>query len=88
MRIQQFQAGSERSSRAGDTVSSQPPPLPPPRFPNSAVWQWDTLDIATFSLPLTVIEDHLVDLIVERSKACASYLRQSLKRTDTDDVGR
>ncbi|KAH1003778.1 glucose transporter type 1 isoform X7 [Dendroctonus ponderosae] len=30
-------AGSEHSSRAGDTVSSQPPPLPPPRFPNSAV---------------------------------------------------
>ncbi|XP_066148604.1 glucose transporter type 1 isoform X4 [Euwallacea fornicatus] len=30
-------AGSERSSRAGDAVSSQPPPLPPPRFPNSAV---------------------------------------------------
>ncbi|XP_019870796.2 glucose transporter type 1 isoform X1 [Aethina tumida] len=30
-------AGSEHSSRAGDTGSRQPPPLPPPRFPNSAV---------------------------------------------------
>ncbi|XP_048525137.1 glucose transporter type 1-like isoform X4 [Dendroctonus ponderosae] len=34
---QQESSGSEHSSRAGDTVSSQPPPLPPPRFPNSAV---------------------------------------------------
>ncbi|XP_074027816.1 glucose transporter 1 isoform X9 [Leptinotarsa decemlineata] len=33
-------AGSERSSRAGDnntSCSRPPPPLPPPRFPNSAV---------------------------------------------------
>jgi hypothetical protein len=30
-------AGSEHSSRAGDVGSRPPPPLPPPRFPNSAV---------------------------------------------------
>nr|XP_022920410.1 glucose transporter type 1 isoform X4 [Onthophagus taurus] len=30
-------AGSEHSSRGGDSGSRPPPPLPPPRFPNSAV---------------------------------------------------
>ncbi|GJQ85131.1 hypothetical protein Trydic_g9076 [Trypoxylus dichotomus] len=30
-------AGSEHSSRGGDAGSRPPPPLPPPRFPNSAV---------------------------------------------------
>ncbi|CAH1107238.1 unnamed protein product [Psylliodes chrysocephalus] len=31
-------AGSEHSSRAGENTGSRPPPpLPPPRFPNSAV---------------------------------------------------
>lgn len=79
-------AGSERSSRAGgDAGGRPPPPLPPPRFPNSAVWQWEGLNMAAFSIlplpaPLLTLEDHLVELISQRSKACATYLRHSFKR--------
>ncbi|XP_068895773.1 glucose transporter type 1 isoform X3 [Tenebrio molitor] len=36
-KTQQDSSGSEHSSRAGDVGSRPPPPLPPPRFPNSAV---------------------------------------------------
>lgn len=37
-----FAAGSERSSVAPAQPERPPPPLPPPRFPNSGVWQWET----------------------------------------------
>lgn len=69
-----------------------PPPLPPPRFPNSAVWQWETLNIGSLAvrahlplLPLLAapglaIEARLATLIVTRGKACAAYLRHSFKR--------
>ncbi|CAH1107239.1 unnamed protein product [Psylliodes chrysocephalus] len=37
-KTQHDSSGSEHSSRAGENTGSRPPPpLPPPRFPNSAV---------------------------------------------------
>lgn len=94
-------AASEHSSRGGDVGVRPPPPLPPPRFPNSAVWQWETLNIGNFTvaaplpLPLPLLpflsapglalEGHLTDIICRRGKACVSYLRHSIKRTSSDD---
>lgn len=94
-------AASEHSSRGGDVGVRPPPPLPPPRFPNSAVWQWETLNIGNFTvaaplpLPLPLLpflsapglalEGHLTDIICRRGKACVSYLRHSIKRTSSGD---
>lgn len=87
-----FAAGSERSSIAPAQPERAPPPLPPPRFPNSGVWQWETpLNIGNFMIintpiPLLLstnsltLENHLYELITERSKACAAFLRNSLRR--------
>lgn len=87
-----FAAGSERSSIAPAQPERAPPPLPPPRFPNSGVWQWETpLNIGNFMIMSTpipllmstnslTIENHLYEIITERSKACAAFLRNSLRR--------
>nr|KAF7409373.1 hypothetical protein H0235_014225 [Vespula pensylvanica] len=55
-----FAAGSERSSVAPAQPERPPPPLPPPRFPNSG--------------------NQLYEIITESSKACAVFLRNSLRR--------
>lgn len=90
-----FAAGSERSSGAPAQPERPPPPLPPPRFPNSGVWQWETaplnignLVIMNASIPLPLLlttnsltlENQLYEIITERSKACAAFLRNSLRR--------
>lgn len=90
-----FAAGSERSSGAPAQPERPPPPLPPPRFPNSGVWQWETaplnignLVIMNTSIPLPLLfttnsltlENQLYEIITERSKACAAFLRNSLRR--------
>lgn len=90
-----FAAGSERSSGAPAQPERPPPPLPPPRFQNNGVWQWETaplntgnLVIINASIPLPLLfttnsfmlESQLYELVTERSQACAAFLQKSLHR--------
>ena len=78
---------------SNSNLSSSPPPPPTrqhhhrPRFPNSAVWQWETLNIATLwpggggvAATTATLEAQLCELIAHRGKACVVYLRHSLRR--------
>lgn len=86
--ISLISAASERSSRELVPAVRPPPPLPPPRFPNSAVWQWETLNIgnSSASAPLLLlavpgVQGQLYELILHCGKACVLYLQHSLHQS-------
>lgn len=95
-----FAVGSERSSVAPAQPERPPPPLPPPRCPNSGVWQWETpLNIGNLMimntpnpLPLLLnanslnLEYQLYELIIKRSKACSAFLKRNLRRKQTTNT--